>query len=616
MLSKETLMSKEQSKDLFKIIISAVIFFTLLILEHKSIIGENVLLTLVLYLIPYFLVGYEVVRKCFINISHGQVFDECFLMTLATVGAFGCQEFSEAVAVMLFYQVGEFFQDYAVNKSRNSITELMSITPDFANREIDGKVEVIDPDDIEIGDVLVVKPGEKIPTDGTVLEGQGTINTAALTGESMPRFVKENDTVISGCVNGEHLLKIRADKAYDESTVMQILELIEDASARKSKTENFITKFAKYYTPIVVIGAVILAFLPPLISGNFTAEFSKWLLRACTFLVISCPCALVISIPLAFFGGIGACSKNGVLIKGSNYLEQLSKLNTVVSDKTGTLTKGNFEVNKVFCEAGYTEKEVLKYAASIETFSSHPIATAIVEMYNGKLYDATDVENIAGKGIKGKIGTDEIYVGRVDDEKSSESTCSVIKNNEKFGTIYFEDAVKPEAVSFIKELYKEGVKKIVMLTGDADSVAKKVANSLNINNYFAELLPQDKVRIVEDMLNEGILAFIGDGVNDAPVLARADVGIAMGSLGSDAAIEAADVVIMDDDLSKIPSSIRIAKKTVAISKSNIVFALFVKFLCLILGAIGIANMWVAVFADVGVAVICILNSMRLLRSKK
>ena len=648
--------TQEQKKELRRIIIAAAMFFVLLILEHAvldklsyTVAPENpaqsapaapvltaMFIVDLLYLVPYFIVGHDVIRKCLLGIKNRQLFDESFLMTLATVGAFVCGEFEEAVAVMLFYQVGEFFQDYAVGTSRGAISELMDIAPDFANRETDdGGSETIDPEDIKVGDILIVKPGEKIPTDAMLVEGHGLINTSALTGESMPREVSKGDELISGCINGDSLLRVQALKEYDDSTVVQILELVENAASKKSKTENFITRFAKYYTPAVVIAALVLAFVPPLISGNFTGEFGKWLLRACTFLVISCPCALVISVPLAFFGGIGATSKEGVLVKGSNYLELLANLDTVVTDKTGTLTEGKFSVSYIDAAAGYDTDDVIRYAAAVESGSTHPIAAAITEAC-AKPYPASkisDIENTAGKGIKARVGRELITVGNLgfmQDEgielpntqaNATGTHCYVAKDGKYIGTVVVSDRPKESAKSAILEMMKAGVKKIVMLTGDSKDVAKSVADELGINDYMAELLPQDKVSAVEGLLKEresskGSLAFIGDGVNDAPVLAIADVGIAMGSLGSDAAIEAADVVIMDDELSRIPKVMQIARKTLGISKTNIAFALLVKFACLVLGALGIANMWVAVFADVGVAVICILNSMRMLIADK
>ena len=639
-------LTKKQQKELKEIGIAFVLFVILMIAEHMGLFPDTTagtVIQLLLYLIPYFIVGHDVVRKCLIGIKNRQLFDESFLMTIATIGAFGCKEFGEAVAVMLCYQVGEFFQGYAVGKSRGSIADLMSMAPDFANREAeDGSVEVIDPDDIEVGDILVIKPGEKVPTDGIVIEGSGYVNTSALTGESLPRLVSEGEQVISGCINGETLLRVRAEKEFDDCTVSQILELVEEASSRKSVTENFITRFAHYYTPAVVIAAVILAFIPPLISGHFTAEFGKWVLRACTFLVISCPCALVISVPLAFFGGIGAASSKGVLVKGSNYLELLANLDTVVSDKTGTLTEGRFRVATVETAEGHDADEVIRYAAAAEAGSTHPIAAAIVEACSDPIaqFEIKDVRNVAGKGITAKAGSDTVTVGNrgfFDEEgiglpeiaaEVSGTNCYVAKNGRYIGTIIVADVPKKGAKEAISEMIRAGVRSVIMLTGDSEKVASAVASELGITEYRAELLPQDKVSVVEGLLEDmrrsagagdnadkkrGRLAFIGDGINDAPVLSVADVGIAMGSLGSDAAIEAADVVIMDDDIGRIPAVMGIARKTLGISRQNIAFALLVKFSCLILGALGIANMWVAVFADVGVAVICILNSMRMLK---
>ena len=638
-------LSGKQKKELRNIVVALVLFVALFIAEHAHLIPQSIAESwwmVPVWLVPYFIVGFSVVRKCFIGISHGQMFDESFLMTVATVGAFGCKEFDEAVAVMLFYQVGEFFQSYAVGKSRGAITELMSIAPDFANRECDdGSIEVIDPDDIEPGDVLVIKPGEKIPTDGVVIEGEGLINTAALTGESMPRRVCKGDDVISGCINGDNLIRIQALKAYDDSTVVQILELVENASSKKSRTESFITRFARYYTPIVVIGAVLLAFIPPIVLGNFRAEFGEWMLRACTFLVISCPCALVISVPLAFFGGIGAASKEGVLVKGSNYLEMMAHLDTIVTDKTGTLTEGRFKVSMIEAADGYKTEDIIRYAAAVEAGSTHPIGAAICDACL-KPFPASkisDEKNYAGKGITAKVGKDQIAVGNrtlfkelgiefpddIHEEviSASGTHCYVAKSGQYIGTIIVSDMPKAEVKQAIADIFAEKVRRIVMLTGDSESSAKAVADEIGISEYIAELLPTDKVKAVEDLLSEiagssnpsGKLAFIGDGINDAPVISRADVGIAMGSLGSDAAIEASDVVIMDDKISKIPVVIRIARKTIGISKANIAFALIVKFACLVLGALGIVNMWVAVFADVGVAVICILNSMRMIAVK-
>ena len=638
----------KQKKELQQIGISFVLFVILMVSEHAGLFPDTLggtVTELLLYLVPYFIAGHDVVRKCLIGIRNRQLFDESFLMTLATVGAFGCKEFGEAVAVMLFYQVGEFFQSYAVGKSRGSIADLMSMAADFANREAeDGSIEVIDPDDIEVGDILVIKPGEKIPTDGVVIEGSGLVNTSALTGESLPRPVAVGEQVISGCINGDSLLRVRAEKEFDDCTVSQILELVEEASSRKSVTENFITRFARWYTPTVVIAAVILAFLPPLISGSFAAEFGEWVLRACTFLVISCPCALVISVPLAFFGGIGAASRNGVLVKGSNYLELLSELDTVVSDKTGTLTEGRFKVAAVEAAEGYAAEDIVRFAAAAESGSTHPIAAAIIEACDDSIAQSKikDVKTAAGKGITATAGEDHITVGNrgfletegikipdIDTEVSG-TNCYVAKNGKYIGTIIVADMPKAGVKEAISGMLEAGVKNIVMLTGDSGKVAGAVAKELGISDYRAELLPQDKVSAVEELLDalrkkaggndsdrkRGRLAFIGDGINDAPVLSVADVGIAMGSLGSDAAIEAADVVIMDDDIAKIPAVMKTARKTLSISRQNIVFALFVKFACLLLGALGIANMWVAVFADVGVAVICILNSMRMLEKQE
>lgn len=631
--------TKKQKRELKQILIAFVLFVVLLAVEHSGIIPEDGAgrwILLALYLVPYFIVGRDVVRKCFIGIKNRQLFDESFLMTVATAGAFGCGEFGEAVAVMLFYQVGEFFQSYAVGKSRRSIADLMSMAADFANRETeDGSVEVIDPDDIEVGDILVIKPGEKVPTDATVIEGSGLVNTSALTGESLPRLVSEGGQVISGCINGETLLRVRADKEFDDCTVSQILELVEEASSRKSVTENFITRFAHYYTPAVVIAALVLAFLPPLVSGHFAAEFGKWVLRACTFLVISCPCALVISVPLAFFGGIGAASSKGVLVKGSNYLELLADVDTAVSDKTGTLTEGKFRVSMVEAADGFDTDEVIRYAAAAEAGSTHPIAAAIVAACDKPFAQSKikDVRNYAGKGISAVVGRDTVAVGNkgfFEDtgievpETSADvsgTNCYVAKNGRYIGTIVVADMPKKGAAEAIRNMLKAGVRSVVMLTGDSEKAAASVAEQLGITDYRAGLLPQDKVHVVESLIKaleerggkkRGRLAFIGDGINDAPVLSVSDIGIAMGSLGSDAAIEAADVVIMDDDLGKIPVVMGIARKTLSISKQNIAFALFVKFSCLVLGAVGIANMWIAVFADVGVAVICILNSMRML----
>lgn len=633
-------MSKKLKRQLKQILIGLSIFAVLMVVEHTcgfpGVLGTR-WGELVLYLIPYLIAGRDVVKKCFLGIKNRQLLDECFLMTLATVGAFVTGENSEAVAVMLFYQVGEWFQSYAVGKSRKSITELMDIAPDFANIErADGSIEEVDPEEVQIGDILVIRAGEKIPVDGTVLEGQSMVNTSALTGESVPRSAVPGDQIISGCINGEGLLKIRAEKKYEDSTVAQILELVENASSKKSKTENFITRFARYYTPIVVAGAVMLALIPPIFTGNWM----DWMMRACTFLVISCPCALVISVPLSFFGGIGAASNIGVLVKGSNYLEQMAHLDTVVSDKTGTLTEGVFHVTRVVPAEGVSEEAVLRNAAIVESLSTHPIAKSIQAAYTEVLEPglARDARNVSGQGLIAEVGDSTVCVGnkRLMEEngidyreiRDGESTVVYVAADGKFqGTILISDEIKDSAVKAIREMKQEGVRHVVMLTGDRKGIAEAVAEKLAVDEFRAELLPADKVRAVEELLermsggkNDGSngkkkLAFIGDGINDAPVLSRADVGIAMGSMGSDAAIEAADVVIMDDDIGKIPRTIRIARQTVGIAYQNIAFALFIKILFLILGALGIIGMWWAVFADVGVAVICILNSMRMLKRK-
>lgn len=633
-------MSKKLKKQLKQILIGLSIFAVLMVVDHTcgfpGVLGTR-WGELVLYLIPYLIAGRDVVKKCLLGIKNRQLLDECFLMTLATVGAFVTGENSEAVAVMLFYQVGEWFQSYAVGKSRKSITELMDIAPDFANVErADGSIEEVDPEEVQIGDTLVIRAGEKIPVDGTVLEGQSMVNTSALTGESVPRSAVPGDQIISGCINGEGLLKIRAEKKYEDSTVAQILELVENASSKKSKTENFITRFARYYTPIVVAGAVILALIPPIFTGNWM----NWMMRACTFLVISCPCALVISVPLSFFGGIGAASNIGVLVKGSNYLEQMAHLDTVVSDKTGTLTEGVFHVTRVVPAEGVSEETMLRNAAIVESLSTHPIAKSIQAAYTEVLEPglARDARNVSGQGLIAKVGDSTVCVGnkRLMEEngidyreiQDGESTVVYVAADGKFqGAILISDEIKDSAVKAIREMKQEGVRHVVMLTGDRKGIAEAVAEKLSVDEFRAELLPADKVQAVEELLarmsgdkkdgsnGKKKLAFIGDGINDAPVLSRADVGIAMGSMGSDAAIEAADVVIMDDDIGKIPRTIRIARQTVGIAYQNIAFALFIKILFLILGALGIIGMWWAVFADVGVAVICILNSMRMLKRK-
>ena len=629
----EASMMKKQKIMLYRIIAAAVIYVPLFVLEHmgKLEFQSEIPVQFLLFMIPYLIVGWDIIYRAVRNISHGQVFDENFLMCIATFGALGVKEYSEAVAVMLFYQIGELFQSYAVNRSRQSISAMMDICPEYANIEEDGKLKQVDPDDVEIGTEIVIKAGERVPLDGVVVSGTSFVDTSALTGESVPREVTEGSEIISGCVNGSGLLKVRTTKEFDDSTVAKILELVENASSKKAHVENFITKFAKYYTPIVVCAAVVLAFLPPIILGG---GFAEWIQRACIFLVISCPCALVISVPLGFFGGIGAASKQGVLVKGSNYLEALSEMKTIVFDKTGTLTKGEFVVSEVIPN-GWEKEGLLEVAALAEGYSDHPISAALKKPYEeaelGELsMDRVEqAEEIAGHGIKAKIDGRVVYAGnaKLMEEKGVEyEPCTVpgtvvylAAEKEFLGTIVISDTVKPEAKRAIAQLKQSGVKKTVMLTGDRKDVGEAVAESLGIDEVYTDLLPGDKVDKVEALLGElgekEKLGFVGDGINDAPVLSRADIGIAMGSMGSDAAIEAADVVLMDDNILKISSIMRIAGKTLQIVHQNIVFALGVKVLVLILGALGMANMWEAVFADVGVSVIAILNSMRTLKVK-
>ena len=621
-------MTKKQKKMLYRIIVTFLLFAVLMVCEHTGRMdGWNKIVLFVIYLVPYLVIGYDIVYKAARNISHGQVFDENFLMMIATFGAFGVGEYSEAVAVMLFYQVGELFQGYAVGKSRQSISDMMDICPEYANIEEDGVLKQVDPDDVEVGSIIVVKPGERIPLDGIVVEGESLIDTAALTGESVPRSAKAGDEIISGCVNGSGTLKVKTTKEFDDSTVAKILELVENASSKKAKVENFITRFAKYYTPVVTIGAVILAILPPLIIGGGWAE---WIQRACIFLVISCPCALVISVPLGFFGGIGAASKIGVLVKGSNYLEAVAEMTTIVFDKTGTLTKGEFKVTDVITENG-SKEELIELAALGEGYSNHPIANSIREAY-GKELDlnrVTNTEEIAGHGIKAVIDGKTVLLGNEKLMKSesifytsckSMGTVVYVACNGVFeGAVVISDTIKDGAKEALRDMKQVGVRHTVMLTGDRREAAETVAQTLGIDEVHAELLPGGKVEQVEALLKaekeKERLAFVGDGINDAPVLTRADIGIAMGSMGSDAAIEAADIVLMDDDVTKIASVVKIARKTLRIVKQNIVFALAIKALVLILGALGMANMWEAVFADVGVSVIAILNSMRTLNEK-
>ena len=662
-------MTKKQKRWLIRIIIAGVLFATLFILEHVGVLdGLEWYFRLPMYAVPYLIVGHDVLIKAAKNIAHGHIFDENFLMMIATFGAFAVDEYSEAVAVMLFYQVGELFQSYAVGKSRQSISDLMSIVPEYANIEEDGQLTQVDPDDVEIGTVITILPGEKVPLDGVVIEGSSMLNTAALTGESVPRSVKEGDDIISGCVNGSGTLKVRTTKDFDDSTVSKILELVENASSRKAQAENFITRFAHYYTPVVTIGAVLLAVLPPLITG---AGWGMWIERACIFLVISCPCALVISVPMGFFGGIGAASRIGVLVKGSNYLEQTASLERVVFDKTGTLTVGNFKVSSItpagqspyivekdsLHSADESVLELLRLAAHAEGYSTHPIAASLKEAFESEFHFPVnldivkDAEDLSGRGISARIEDVTVLAGNEKlmkefdinmpgDAVSADVAGTVIliaNADEKryLGSIIISDTVKDDVPEAISELKKSGIKETIMLTGDHRTIAEHVAAAVGIDRVYSELLPADKVSVVESLLDpsapsgekisasyssadagatsHGTLAFVGDGINDAPVLMRSDIGIAMGSMGSDAAIEAADIVIMDDDIKKISKIIRIAKKTMRIVKENIVFALAVKLAILILGALGIANMWLAVFADVGVAVIAILNSMRTLR---
>lgn len=622
-------MSDKQKKMLTRIIISMILFLGLFIAEHIGVLAALPgILTLFIYLAVYALIGYDIVWKALRNISHGQIFDENFLMMVATVGAFGVKEYSEAVAVMLFYQVGELFQSYAVGKSRQSIAAMMDICPQYANIEEDGNLVQVDPDDVEIGTVIVVKPGERIPLDGVVVEGTSMVDTAALTGESVPRKAQVGDDIISGCVNGSGTLKVKVTKAFEDSTVSKILELVENATSKKAKVENFITRFAKYYTPVVTIAAVILAIVPPIILGG---GFADWIQRACIFLVISCPCALVISVPMGFFGGIGAASGIGVLVKGSNYLEAVAEMDTIVFDKTGTLTKGEFKVSNVKAAGEITDAELLELAALGEGYSNHPIAESIRNAY-GKALDMDRVNNseeIAGHGIHARIDESDIYLGNAKlmkqqgiayEENTKIGTVVYVAKNGKFaGSIVISDAIKDGAKEAIHDMKAVGVKKCVMLTGDRKEVAEAVAKELGLDEVHAELLPGDKVSQVERLLREkqekSRLAFVGDGINDAPVLTRADIGIAMGSMGSDAAIEAADIVLMDDDVRKIASIVKISRKTLRIVKQNVVFALSVKAIVLILGALGLASMWAAVFADVGVSVLAILNSMRTLQEK-
>lgn len=611
-------------KELIKIIISLILFVIALIFNF-----QNSLINNIIYIFSYIIVGLDIIEKAFRNIIKGKVFDENFLMSIATIGAFAIGEFPEAVAVMLFYKIGELFQDYAVDKSRKSISELMNIKPEYANIEKNGTIEKVDPKTVKIGDIIVVKPGEKVPLDGIVIYGTSNLDTKALTGESLPKNVKKNDEILSGTINLNSVLKIKVTKEYNESTVNRILELVENASSKKSKSENFITKFAHYYTPIVVLIAVILAIIPPIIIKE--ATFSQWIYKALSFLVVSCPCALVISIPLSFFGGIGGASKMGILIKGSNYLEQLAKTEIIVFDKTGTLTEGVFDIQKI--EAiGIAKEELLEIIAYAENYSNHPISESVKKAYNKKI-DENKIKNykeLAGRGIIATIGEHEVIVGN--EKLMKEKKINFEKNNlvgtvlyvaieEKYvGYIQIADRTKSDAIDTIKNLKKNNIKQVVMLTGDKKDVGESVAKELNLDKAYTELLPDGKVEKVESLLKEksqeGKLAFVGDGINDAPVLAASDIGIAMGRLGSDSAIEAADIVLMTDEPSKIVDAINLSKKTMNIVKENIVFAISTKILILILSVLGLSTMWWAVFADVGVTIIATINALRVLKIKK
>ena len=622
-------MTKKQKRTLGRILVTAVLFAALFVGERLGWLDRlpHPLISLALYLAVYLLIGYDIVRKAAKNIAHGQVFDENFLMLVATVAAFAIGEYEEAVAVMLFYQVGELFQGYAVGKSRRSIQDLMDIVPEFANIEVDGALTQVDPDEVSVGSIIVVLPGERIPLDGFVLDGESMVNTAALTGESVPRRAAVGDEVLSGCINGSGTLKVQTTKEFEDSTAARILELVENASSKKARVENFITRFARWYTPVVTIAALLLAVIPPLLVGGW----SDWIKRACTFLVISCPCALVISVPLGFFGGIGAASRAGILVKGSNYLEAASTLKTMVFDKTGTLTRGEFAVTQLLPE-GCSAAALLELAAHGEGYSRHPIARSICEAY-GKAPNmdrVSDAEEITGCGLRVRVDGREVLLGnrKLMDQfgvsfRPMESDGTVVYAAESGvyrGAIEISDRIKDGAAEAIRDLKDAGVRECVMLTGDRRQSGEAIAKKLGLDDVRAELLPQDKVKELEVLLakqsGSQTLGYVGDGINDAPVLARADVGVAMGSLGSDAAIEAADIVIMDDSLKKLPTMLKISRKTMRIVRQNIVFALVVKFAILILGALGLANLWLAVFADVGVAVLAILNSMRTLRFKE
>lgn len=612
-------MTKKEKKNLIRIIISGLLFALSFIFKTKYVVFG-------ILLVSYIIIGYDVLLKAFRNIKRGKIFDENFLMSVATIGAICISDMREAVAVMLFYQIGELFQSYAVNKSRKSIIELMDIRPDYANVIRNGKHEKVDPNEVNIEEIILVKPGEKIPLDGIVVEGKSLLNTVALTGESVPRSVKENDEVLSGCINNEGILKIKVTKKFGDSTVSKILDLVENASNRKSKSEAFITKFAKYYTPIVCGIALVVAIFPPLILKE---PFNTWIYKALSFLVVSCPCALVISIPLSFFGGLGASSNIGVLVKGSNYLEALSNVDIVVCDKTGTLTEGVFKVQEINA-VGISNEELLKMTAYAESFSNHPISISLKEAYGKKIDSSkvTKAREIVGKGIYAKVLGKDVYVGndkllkeleiKIDKVNKTGTVIYTVIDNKYCGYILISDKIKEDSYKMIKSLKKNNIGKIVMLTGDRENISKSISNELKLDEYYAELLPQDKVSITEKIMHkkDGNLLFIGDGINDAPVLALSDIGVSMGSLGSDAAIEASDIVIMTDEPSKISDVIKISKKTMKIVRENIVFAISIKIAVLILSLLGIATMWSAVFADVGVSVIAILNSLRILNVKK
>ena len=624
-------MSKKQKKVLIRIIISSVLLVALMI--TSKLVQLNKWVEFVLFLVPYLIIGYDILKKAIKGIAKGQVFDENFLMAVATIGAVALGDFAEGAAVMLFYQIGELFQSVAVGKSRRNITSLMDIRPDYANVEVDGKLEKVDPDDVEIGTDIIVNPGEKVPIDGVVVSGESTLNTSALTGESVPRSVKSGDEIISGCINLTGVLRIKTSKEFGDSTVSKILDLIENSSMKKSKSENFITKFARYYTPAVCGGALVLAVLPPvvrMIMGE-SAMWGDWITRALTFLVISCPCALVISIPLSFFAGIGCASANGVLVKGSNYLEALSDTQYIVFDKTGTLTKGVFEVTGIYPANGFDENTIVGLASYAESASNHPISISLKKYFGKEIKrdSVSDIEEIAGHGVSAVVNGHKVYAGNIKlmhkeniavDAEHNEGTVVYVSCDGVYaGCIVISDVVKDNSKKAISNLKKSGIDKTVMLTGDSKETAKRVAENLGLDEYHAELLPADKVEWVEKLLGEKSpkkkLAFVGDGINDAPVLSRADIGIAMGALGSDAAIEAADIVLMDDDPSKIALARKISVHTLKIVKENIWFALIVKAVCLVLGALGIANMWIAIFADVGVMVLAVLNAIRALKLK-